>query len=81
MDSYTHRPQPADRVRNFEADTPATQEWQRALPAGTGTKVPPPARFVPVGFEQMDALLREHRLQPVECVHRRDAVALGAAVT
>lgn len=55
LDSFAYRSGPADRVRVFEVDKPATQRWKRALLAETGTTVPPSVVFVPVDFEKESA--------------------------
>ncbi|MFD9359546.1 class I SAM-dependent methyltransferase [Streptomyces sp. NPDC060031] len=55
LDSFAYRSELADRVRVFEVDLPATQEWKRALLVATGTKVPSSAVFVPFDFEQESA--------------------------
>jgi methyltransferase (TIGR00027 family) len=65
LDTFAHRPGgPAGRVRVFELDHPATQEWKRAL-LGRARIEPPagPTRltYVPVDLEAespVDALLR-----------------------
>ncbi|MFF8592355.1 class I SAM-dependent methyltransferase [Streptomyces sp. NPDC015220] len=51
LDSFAYRSALADRVRVFEVDLPATQEWKRGLLTATRTEVPPSAVFVPFDFE------------------------------
>jgi methyltransferase (TIGR00027 family) len=49
LDSFAYRS--AGRVRVFEVDQPATQEWKRRSLAGAGIAVPDTVAFVPVDFE------------------------------
>ncbi|MFB7372018.1 class I SAM-dependent methyltransferase [Streptomyces sp. NPDC056222] len=61
LDSFAYRSALADRVRVFEVDQPATQDWKRARLAATGTKVPASVVFVPADFEQESTLsLADH---------------------
>jgi methyltransferase (TIGR00027 family) len=51
LDSFAYRSELADRVRVFEVDHPATQQWKRQLLADAGIAMPDTAIFVPVDFE------------------------------
>jgi methyltransferase (TIGR00027 family) len=51
LDSFAYR-NPAQALRVFEVDHPATQAWKRALLRESGIDVPDSLRFVPVDFEQ-----------------------------
>ncbi|MGK5543155.1 class I SAM-dependent methyltransferase [Streptomyces sp. URMC 127] len=55
LDSFAYRSPLAERVRVFEVDQPATQEWKRALLTRTGARVPSSTVFVPVDFERESA--------------------------
>jgi len=53
LDTFAYRnPYPADRLRVFEVDHPATQAWKRAHLARTGIAVPASLVFAAVDFEQ-----------------------------
>jgi methyltransferase (TIGR00027 family) len=57
LDSYAYREGPAGRVRVFEVDHPATQEWKRRQLADARAALPPGVCFVPADFE-MGSLTR-----------------------
>jgi methyltransferase (TIGR00027 family) len=50
LDTFAYR-NPFPRLRVFEVDFPATQEWKRDLLARSGIEVPPLLTFVPLDFE------------------------------
>jgi methyltransferase (TIGR00027 family) len=50
LDTFAYR-NPYERVRVFEVDHPATQEWKRDLLARGGIVVPGSLRYAPVDFE------------------------------
>jgi methyltransferase (TIGR00027 family) len=53
LDTFAYRnPYPADKLRVFEVDHPATQQWKRSLLAEAAIPVPPELTFVPVDFEK-----------------------------
>jgi methyltransferase (TIGR00027 family) len=55
LDTYGCRaPQQGARLRVFEVDHPATQEWKRDRLAAAGIAVPPSLTFAPVDFEHQD---------------------------
>ncbi len=61
LDTFAYRSPLAGRVRVFEVDHPATQEWKRRLLADAGVPVPPGVTFVPADLETepfVDALVR-----------------------
>lgn len=51
LDSYAYRMDPTERVRVFEVDHPATQQWKRTLLAAADITIPDTVTFVPVNFE------------------------------
>jgi methyltransferase (TIGR00027 family) len=51
LDSFGYRSDLAGRVRVFEVDHPATQEWKRQVLAAARIPVPASLAFVPVDFE------------------------------
>lgn len=52
LDTFACRsPYPAEVLRIFEVDHPATQQWKRACLAETGLPIPPALTFSPVDFE------------------------------
>jgi len=53
LDTFAERrPELGSRLRVFEVDAPATQEWKRGRLVALGYGVPPFLRLVPVDFEQ-----------------------------
>lgn len=60
LDSFAYRvtqaiqTMPATRIRVFEVDHPATQEWKRERLAEAGIPVPDGTAFVPADFERDD---------------------------
>lgn len=55
LDTFPYRnPFPADTLRVFEVDHPATQTWKRGLLKENGIEVPGSVTFVPVDFEAED---------------------------
>jgi len=52
LDSFAYRAPHASRVRIFEVDHPATQEWKRGQLGKAGIPVPGSTAFVPTDFEQ-----------------------------
>lgn len=53
LDTFAYRnPYPAETLRVFEVDHPATQGWKRARLAEAGIAVPGPVTFSPVDFER-----------------------------
>jgi methyltransferase (TIGR00027 family) len=53
LDTFAYRnPYPADQLRVFEVDMPATQAWKRDLLARTKIGEPATLTFVPVDFER-----------------------------
>jgi methyltransferase (TIGR00027 family) len=53
LDSFAYRRADLlDRLRVFEVDHPATQEWKRRRLAGIGVELPARLVFVPVDFER-----------------------------
>jgi methyltransferase (TIGR00027 family) len=52
LDTFAYR-NPFPRLRVFEVDFPATQEWKRALLAAAGIAAPGNLTFVPLDFEHM----------------------------
>jgi methyltransferase (TIGR00027 family) len=51
LDSFGYRSDLAGRVRVFEVDHPATQEWKRQVLAAARIPVPASLAFVPMDFE------------------------------
>jgi methyltransferase (TIGR00027 family) len=51
LDSFAYRPGLAARVRVFEVDHPATQEWKRGRLSSAGVPVPDGVAFAGVNFE------------------------------
>jgi methyltransferase (TIGR00027 family) len=51
LDTYAYRGALVDRLRIFEVDHPATQEWKRQRLAQAGIAVPASLSFAPVDFE------------------------------
>ncbi|MFE2851252.1 class I SAM-dependent methyltransferase [Streptomyces lavendulae] len=81
LDSFAYRSELAARVRVFEVDLPATQEWKRELLAATGTEVPPSAAFVPFDFEQEPAHALAGRLAGAGFDPARPALVAWLGVT
>jgi methyltransferase (TIGR00027 family) len=55
LDSFAYRrADPADGLRIFEVDQPASQGWKRQRLAEIGIGVPGSVKFVPVDFETQD---------------------------
>jgi methyltransferase (TIGR00027 family) len=52
LDSFAHRSALAGRVRVFEVDHPATQEWKRERLSAAGIATPDNLTYVPADFEQ-----------------------------
>ena len=59
LDSFAYRPQPTagapagrGRIRVFEVDHPASQQWKRGRLAAAGIAVPDHVSFVPLDFER-----------------------------
>jgi methyltransferase (TIGR00027 family) len=59
LDSFAYRPQPPaggpaarGRIRVFEVDHPASQQWKRGRLAAAGIAVPDLVSFVPLDFER-----------------------------
>lgn len=53
LDTFAYRnPHPADSLRVFEVDYPATQEWKRRQLAATEIAIPPSVTYAPVDFER-----------------------------
>jgi methyltransferase (TIGR00027 family) len=51
LDTCAYRRPPGERLRVFEVDFPATQEWKRSLLAAAGIALPKTLVFAPVDFE------------------------------
>jgi methyltransferase (TIGR00027 family) len=52
LDTFAYRSPYGDRLKVFEVDFPATQQWKRERLAETGIAVPEWLRFAPVDFAQ-----------------------------
>jgi methyltransferase (TIGR00027 family) len=52
LDTYAYRTTLGDRLRIFEVDHPATQEWKRARLAQAMIAPPPALTFAPIDFER-----------------------------
>ena len=52
LDTYAYRNPFRDRLRIFEVDHPATQEWKRQRLADAGIPLPSSLTFAPVDFER-----------------------------
>jgi len=52
LDTYAYRGAMRDRLRLFEVDHPATQEWKRRRLAEAGIEAPVNLTFAPVDFER-----------------------------
>ena len=52
LDTYAYRGGVRDRLRIFEVDHPATQEWKRERLAAAGIPLPANLTFAPVDFER-----------------------------
>ena len=52
LDTYGYRNPFGDRLRVFEVDHPATQEWKRRRLAEAGIEVPASLTYAPVDFER-----------------------------
>jgi methyltransferase (TIGR00027 family) len=52
LDTYAYRGEWRDRIRIFEVDHPATQEWKRRRLAEAGIAVPEGLTFAPIDFER-----------------------------
>lgn len=52
LDTFAYRnPYPQEKLRVFEVDHPATQQWKREMLANAGIAVPASLTFAPVDFE------------------------------
>src|SRR5262249_23199429 len=54
LDTWAYRSPLSQRVRIFEVDHPATQEWKRQLLAEAEIEVPPSLTFAPIDFERQN---------------------------
>jgi methyltransferase (TIGR00027 family) len=52
LDTYAYRSMPSDRLRIFEVDHPATQEWKRQRLADAAIPIPDSLTFAPTDFER-----------------------------
>jgi methyltransferase (TIGR00027 family) len=52
LDTYAYRSKPSDRLRIFEVDHPATQEWKRQRLAEAAIPIPNSLTFAPTDFER-----------------------------
>jgi methyltransferase (TIGR00027 family) len=52
LDTFAYRSPYGDRLRVFEVDYPATQEWKRELLRAAGIEAPARLTFAPVDFEK-----------------------------
>src|SRR5450432_444076 len=52
LDTCAYRSAHGDRLRIFEVDFPATQDWKRAMLAAAGIDVPKTLVFAPVDFDR-----------------------------
>ena len=52
LDTYAYRGALRERLRIFEVDYPATQEWKRARLAEAGIALPAQLTFAPIDFER-----------------------------
>jgi methyltransferase (TIGR00027 family) len=52
LDTFAYRSPYGDRLRVFEVDYPATQEWKRELLRAAGIEAPATLTFAPVDFEK-----------------------------
>jgi methyltransferase (TIGR00027 family) len=52
LDTYAYRTKPGDRLRIFEVDHPATQEWKRQRLADAAIPIPNSLTFAPTDFER-----------------------------
>jgi methyltransferase (TIGR00027 family) len=52
LDTCAYRGAHGDRLRIFEVDFPATQEWKRAMLAAAGIAVPQNLVFAPIDFDR-----------------------------
>ena len=52
LDTYAYRSKPSDRLRIFEVDHPATQEWKRQRLAEAAIPIPDSLTFAPTDFER-----------------------------
>lgn len=52
LDTYAYRGKLRDRLRIFEVDHPATQEWKRDRLSRTGISIPGCLTFAPLDFER-----------------------------
>jgi methyltransferase (TIGR00027 family) len=52
LDTYAYRTQLSDRLRIFEVDHPATQEWKRERLAAAAIPIPSTLTFAPIDFER-----------------------------
>ena len=52
LDTYAYRGAMRERLRIFEVDHPATQEWKRQRLAEAGIRLPRTLTFAPVDFER-----------------------------
>ena len=52
LDTYAYRSKPSVRLRIFEVDHPATQEWKRQRLADAAIPIPDSLTFAPTDFER-----------------------------
>jgi methyltransferase (TIGR00027 family) len=52
LDTYAYRTKLSDRLRIFEVDHPATQEWKRQRLADAAIPIPSTLTFAPIDFER-----------------------------
>jgi methyltransferase (TIGR00027 family) len=66
LDTFAYRSDLAQRIRTFEVDRPATQEWKRQQLAETRIEIPATVTYVPVDFEadDLDERLRAAGFDP-----------------
>ncbi|MBG0827135.1 class I SAM-dependent methyltransferase [Planomonospora sp. ID67723] len=57
LDTFAYRSEPGGRVKVFEVDHPATQQWKRGLLAAAGIAHPDGLTFAPADFEADDLML------------------------
>jgi len=76
LDTCAYRSAVGDRLRFFEVDHPATQEWKRGRLAEAGIPIPPSLKFVPVDFER-EMLAEELEKAGFDHRHRTLFIWLG----
>lgn len=52
LDTYAYRGELRERLRIFEVDHPATQQWKRERLSASGIEIPPMLTYAPVDFER-----------------------------